>query len=277
VYYNPNMSVSLIEGEFASALPEKYVYESLYVSLGGKYCEPTVSFCSPAYMSGKYIPTNALYQIIPAFLRYPTNPAARHVVLLVDCFGESLVQNLQILKKMVAAFPHIDVWVYDTEITVDTIGGLTEAVVEYAVDHGISPAKFLMCNYIKFRACGIEQVQFEYTIPRIIQKHLAKPFADCLYQWFGYQFYTYNLVYRFRTYTLSRHLEVLKLLNMYGEDMPVVSGNAASMFMVPVLREARNKEVLVEFMSKTVDITSYPKRRDAICSHLVDFVREPCM
>jgi hypothetical protein len=35
--------------------------------------------------------------------------------------------------------------------------------------------------------------------------------------------------------------------------------------------------VLVEFMSKTVDITSYPKRRDAICSHLVDFVREPFM
>ena len=249
-------------------------YEYAYISLGGKYNEPTVQFSNPAYLDSYDFPSNTQYQMFPMFMRFPKK--GRGLILIVDCFDndETLEINQKIIDRAVSQFPHLDVVIYDTTLCLKDVRPFAETVVSWVSSRKITPEKCLFANYIRFRGCNsIDTTQLEVAIPQKIQCVLneSKVYIGCLYQWFGFQYYTYNLLYSYRKYDMSRHLKVILLFHECAEATQVVSGNASNLFMFDLACEKANKNVLVAFLKNTLDITSYPKSGDTICSKMVDF------
>ena len=163
---------------------------------------------------------------------------------------------------------------YDTKLHLTNIRPFAETIVDWLAFNDISPNKFLFANYIRFRGCSsVDTAQLEVIIPQTIQClfNESKLYSECLYQWFGYQYYTYNLLYSYKKYDMSRHLKVLLLLNECAEATQVVSGNASNLFMFDIARKKTNKDALVEFLKHTIDITSYSKNTDILYSKMIDF------
>jgi hypothetical protein len=260
------------------SLLESYTgsYDSAYISLGGKYNEPTVSFRSPAYLAGHDFPSNTQYQMFPMFIRFPKKRDTRCLVIIVDNFQNDEIReiNQKLIERATSQFAHLDVVLYDTTLHIRDIRPFTQSVVDWAFARGITPEKCIFANYIRFRGCSsIETAQFEVDIPRTIQNVLneSKVYAGCLYQWFGFQYYTYNLLYSYGKYDMSRHLKVIMLFHECAEATQVVSGNASHLFMFDLAREKHNKSVLTEFLKHTLDITSYAKHGDVLSSKMIDF------
>ena len=260
------------------SLLESYTgaYDSAYISLGGKYNEPTVEFRNPAYLVGHDFPSNTQYQMFPMFVRFPKKRDMRCLVIIVDNFDneETREINQKLIDRATSQFGHLDVVLYDTTLHIRDIRPFTQSVVDWAFRHGITPEKCIFANYIRFRGClSIETAQLELDIPRTIQNVLneSKVYAGCLYQWFGYQYYTYNLLYSYGKYDMSRHLKVIMLFHECAEATQVVSGNVSHLFMFDIARETPNKNVLTEFLKHTLDITSYAKHGGVLSSKMIDF------
>ena len=254
-------------------LPQTYV--SSYVSLGGKFNVPTVTFSNPAYLANHEFPSNTQYQMFPIFVRFPKKKG-RSLVIIVDSFDNEEVRgmNIKLIERAISQFPNIDVVLYDTKLHLTNIRPFTETIVDWLAFNDISPNKFLFANYIRFRGCSsVDTAQLEVIIPQTIQCvfNESKLYSECLYQWFGYQYYTYNLLYSYKKYDMSRHLKVLLLLNECAEATQVVSGNASNLFMFDIARKKTNKNALVEFLKHTIDITSYSKNTDILYSKMIDF------
>jgi len=252
--------------------------ESLYVSLGGKYTEFALTFPKPSHLSSRSFPTNATYQMIPSFLRYPNRPVdkpARHVILLLDDFETEELReiNRHLLTDLLSKFPLIEVVLYDRKLLLSDVRPLAEWFVEFARDLRISPHRCMICNFIRFRGCpSIDLSQFETDLPRIFQEVLDdSPYTDVLYQWFGHQFMLYHLVYSYKHYDRTNHLSVLRLLNECGNSTHLTSGNVANLFMVEHAQYTQNKRILREFLENTVDLLSYPFHSSYLCSPLVAF------
>jgi len=251
------------------------IYEYVYVSLGGKFNEPTVAFSNPAYLAKHDFPSNSQYQMFPMFVRFPKK-RGKHIVIIVDSFAdtENREFNQKLVERATAQFPHIDVLLYDTTLHIKNVRPFTEYIVDWLNVQGISPDKCIIANYIRFRGCtSLDYAQLEIAIPQTVQCVLneSKTYTGCLYQWFGCQYYTYNLLYSYLKYDMSRHLKVILLFHECAEATQVVSGNVSNLFMFEIAREKANKSVLIEFMKHTLDITSYSKTSDTIYSKMVEF------
>lgn len=253
-----------------------YQYTSSYISLGGKYNVPTVTFSNPSYLANHDFPSNTQYQMFPIFVRFQKKKE-RCLIIIVDSFDNEEVRemNIILIQRAVSQFSNIDVVLYDTKLHLTNIRPFAQTMVDWLVFNDISPNKCMFANYIRFRGCSsIDNAQLEVIIPQTIQTVLteSKRYTDCLYQWFGYQYYTYNLLYSYKKYDMSRHLKVIMLFHECAEATQVVSGNASNLFMFDLAREKTNKNVLMEFLKYTIDITSYSKCiDDSMYSRMSDF------
>jgi hypothetical protein len=251
-------------------------YDALYVSIGGKHNQPAVSFHNPSYLASNQYRTNSSFQMIPAFLRNP-DAVSRTMVVVVDEFDteETRQTNLSIVGKLCAQFPHIDVVLYHKKLHLDDVSALANTFVRFAHARAIPPTQVLFCNFIRFRGClSVDVAQFETEVPRRFQKTLDADgtYAECLYQWFGYQFYVYHLVYSYKHYDTKRHLSVLRLLTECCSAIPLVSGNVDHLFDVEHAHYPQNKRVLLGLIDTVVDLTS-----DAICpEHICSPLRRFC-
>lgn len=260
-------------------------HQCAYISLGGKYNEPVVSFTNPAYLSSHGFPSNTQYQMFPMFTRFLEHSQEvpyenrRSLIVIVDCFDneESLEINQKLIDSAIRQFGHLDVVVYDTTLHIQDIRPFIQMMVDWLSLRRITPEKCVIANYIRFRGCSsIETSQLEVDIPRKIHAVLSETntYVDCFYQWFGYQYYTYNLLYLYRKYDMSRHLKVIMLFHECAEATQVVSDNASHLFFFDIAREPTNKTVLVDFMKHTLDITSYGKTPGALSSKMSDYLGE---
>ena len=99
-------------------------YDSLYVSIGGKYNQPAVSFHNPSYLASNQYPTNSSFQMVPEFLRsWPTSASSRVLVIVVDVFDTEEIRqaNTSIVSKLSSQFPHIDVVLYHKKLHLDDV------------------------------------------------------------------------------------------------------------------------------------------------------------
>lgn len=280
--------VSVVSTHLENSLTCSGVYDTLYVSLGGKYNQPFVRFSNPSYLSSKQYHTNTSFQMIPAFVRYrkpgtlaEAGEKRRTLVIIVDDFEskESRDTNTAIVRNTLEQCPHIDVILYNKTLHLGDIRPLASTLIRVANTHAISPERCMFCNFIRFRGCtSIDLSQLEAEIPRMFQKELyekrnGNDYSECLYQWFGYQFYVYNLVFSYKKYDMKSHLSILHLLAECFDSTQLVSQNAATLFEVDHPLLLRNKTALRNFMKNTVDLLSSTPHSPSVYSHLYDFCR----
>ena len=270
-----------------------FQYDSIYVSIGGKINEYTVNFRKPAGLTNYDFQSNAPYQMVPAFIRYPRSSSSKTLIVVIDDFTDSDLRemNQRFVFNMHERYPHIHVILYDIKLTSETVDDFAKSLVQWIVNQNIAPAKCMIVNYLRFRGClSVVDSQIEFTLPRVVQNALNNqyppnmvhseytksraPYSDILYQWFGYQFYTYNIIFSYREYTayMLSHLSIMNILNECCENTQLVSGNVSNIFMYERSRELKSVQLLFRFLNHSVDITSYSKHPTMICSRLCDYI-----
>ena len=193
-------------------------YDHIYVSIGGKFNEPTLSL-----QKVRHYPTNAQYQLIPEFLRNSTDQ--QHLILVLDEFTnqESIDINCRILKNNRTS--SMDIAIFNTHISINgpvsgslSIDSIIESILDLAKKMDISPKNTMFCNYIVF--CNPNQIEYklEESLPVTIQQIFDRPpnkeYAECFYQWYGATFYFYNLVYQYKKYCTMRLIFISELLHL---------------------------------------------------------------
>ena len=282
--------VSAVSTHLENSLTCSGVYHTLYVSLGGKYNQSHVRFSNPSYLSSKQYHTNTSFQMIPAFLRY-SNPGTlaeagethRTLVIIIDDFEtkESRDTNTAIVRNILSECPHIDVILYNKTLHLADIRPLASTLIRVANTHAISPERCMFCNFIRFRGCtSIDLSQLEAELPRMFQKELdanldGNDYSECLYQWFGYQFYVYNLIFSYKKYDMKRHLVILRILTEYYDSTQLSANNVSNLFEIDTPLRPQTKQLLCHFAKTTVDLLSYEKTAHSsrsICRRLYDVV-----
>jgi hypothetical protein len=285
-------------------------YDFVYVSIGGKINEREVQFNKPNVLSEYRFPSNATFQMVPSFIRYPNTKNTTALVVVIDDFSDPELQNTNqtFIQNIQKKFPHITAVLHNINLTAETIDAFAKSLVQWIISLNISPQKCMIANYIRFRGgISVLNSQIEFKLPRVIQQCLdaykvlaqddtnatdkdgsgkpiplfgsvvkpkqVAPYSSVLYQWFGYQYFTYNIVFSYKEYNthMLQHLTVINLLTEFCDMTQLVSGNVSNMFMYEKAREPRALELLLKFLSHSVDITSYSTRSGVICSRLCDF------
>jgi hypothetical protein len=283
----------------ASLIPASFQYDSLYISIGGKINDDSVRFTKPAILANYDFQSNAPYQMVPAFIRYPPIRSSRSLVIVIDDFSDPDLRlvNQTVMDQIQQKHTHIQIVLYNTKLDITTVDEFAKTLVQWIIDQNLAPEKCMIANYLRFRGThSVLDSQLEFKVPRVIQNALnaytitpdddrvvknpktkpLAPYSGILYQWFGYQYYTYNIVFSYKEYNayMLKHLTVMNLLHECCDMTTLVSGNVSNMFLFEKSREPKSVELLLTFLQHSVDITSYSKQPTAICSRLNEFVPE---
>jgi len=195
-------------------------YDHIYVSIGGKFNEPTVYF----RQTSQHYPTNALNQLIPEFLRNSSD--SHNLIIVIDEFlnQPNIDMNCQLLKSSVAsAESTMDVVILNTFISFNeneslSIDATIETILHLAKTMNISSKNVMMCNYIAFSSPNQYECKFEENIPIQLQKIFNRPhnseYSECFYQWYGMTLYFYNLIYKYKNYCTMKLIFISELLHL---------------------------------------------------------------
>jgi hypothetical protein len=293
---------------FTPLIPDSFQYDSLYVSIGGKINEDSVRFSKPSVLSAYDFVSNAQYQMVPAFVRYPRDRSTKTLVVIIDDFSDPDLRlvNQSVVNQLQQKHTHIHVVLYDTKLAVETIDDFAKSLVLWVVAQNLPAEKCMIANYLRFRGTlSVIDSQLEFKIPRVIQNALnaytlptnepelldatkpqhkflnplvkakpVAPYSGILYQWFGYQYYTYNILFSYKEYNayMLKHLTVMNILNECCDTTMLVSGNVSNMFMFDKSREPKSMELLLQFLEHSVDIMSYSKEASTLFSRMNAFV-----
>lgn len=195
-------------------------YNNIYVSIGGKFNEPTVNFNYPSIQKNQKFSTNAYYQLIPAFLR---NVSDNHnLVIVVDDFSntENKEINCKILDTIIeSSNSTMDIILLNTyNLIQQSINSIIESIIDLAKNLGILPKNTMFCNYIVFRNPNEQEYKLEEMLPiqiqNILDRENNKEYCECFYQWYGMTFYFYNLVYQYKKYSAMRSVFISELLHL---------------------------------------------------------------
>lgn len=295
----------------ASLLPSSVQYDSLYISIGGKINEHVVRFSKPAILNTYDFQSNAQYQMVPAFVRYPRSRSIRTLVIVIDDFSdpELRLMNQTVIDQIQQKHTHIHAILYNTKLVVEQIDEFAKSLVQWIADQNLAPEKCMIANYLRFRGThSVIDSQLEFKLPRVIQNALkaytiiakespklfdetkphhailnpivkpkpVAPYSGILYQWFGFQYYTYNIVFSYKEYNayMLKHPIVMNLLDECCDMTTLVSGNVSNMFLFEKSRDPKSVDLLLTFLQHSVDITSYSKQPTALCSRMNEFVPE---
>lgn len=218
-----------------SVLTQNIQYNYVYVSIGGKINERRVDF----YPSNKTAVSNADNQLIPEFLKY--RESKQILIIAIDNFLDK--DSYEINKKIINKNKEDNMSVI---LFHQILGDLTfidsfiQILISFLHKHNIHENNFMICNYIKFKAMpNAEESRLLNELPLRIHNALIKTkYSACLFEWYGYHFYTFNLIYNYKKYQLyigdyrnmlqhfetcsltcpfniNNDFEILKIQNMY--------------------------------------------------------------
>lgn len=196
------MSVCIIKSLSEPFAQKSLPYNNLYMSIGSKYNEDRVHFNRPICT---HCPTNAKLQMIPEFLRN-RDPSIRILVIIIDDFHDETVLSYHSRLLSRHLDENIDVIIVNQKVDKLALEQSIQTVCRMATTLNIEPSHFMICNYVKFcNEPNREEAANEEMIPNVIYqilKHQWPFYSSCFYEWFGYRFYTYNLIYRYEKFRL---------------------------------------------------------------------------
>ena len=245
-------------------------YENVYISFGSKHNKYNHLFQYPEQIQMNQYSSNAAYQMVPQFIR--DHICRRGFIVVVDQFNNSDILNLNrdILKNIIKQYPLLDIVIVDFDITVNPIEQLLELFIYMAVVNNLPSHNFMVCNYIRFSHPNRLEENIEDIVPVKIQKTLDTladgKYATCFYQWYGYHYYMYNLVYNYKLYNSTLRLNLCPLLQLFEQTMNKMQLNENTMCMVEmqpdILNVGNTRLIWDRFCEQSIDI----------CTHKTEFV-----
>lgn len=233
-------------------------YDFIYISYGSKVNEHHVQ------LENSLVLTNSHLQIIPNFLQV-RGKNVKILSISIDDYStrghrDSAIQRLE---------PYIDdsnveiILLDNSDIDIQEI---TRVLIQFLNEIGMNPKNTMFCNYIRFICPNPHESKLENAIPNIIYDTICQEsnetYSECFYQWYGYNSYTYNLIFQ---YSIHRSIDI-----MYSRLLAIFISNFGRKCMLSIdefthLVELHNLNVrtpLKLFLTCSVDITSFWKHND---------------
>ena len=172
-------------------------YEYLYISIGSKINENTVSIGKKTYMS------NAFDQIYPGFLQ--SIETQNVLFIAIDDFRSRDSQFLHKRKINSLLSPNIKCYLLNQYCS----EGFIESFFAYVLDKlsilNFNPKNFMIANFVRFlhipnKKEAADEMMIPETIQTILNREMYTPYTNCLCQWFGYKPYFYNYIYKYKKF-----------------------------------------------------------------------------
>jgi hypothetical protein len=177
-------------------------YDFIYLSIGGKMNEPCVTFQKPK----KYVlSSNSQYQLIPEFLK-ERHDDLKALILVIDNFNND--ESYETNKRYLSIYENFDCIMVNKFFDLPYIKEFIRILLQFDSHINIDSTNFMITNYIRYMNNPNEaEAKLEFGIPDTIQECL-NTFVDiryrkCLFQWFGYNIFLYNMICNYSFYYLA--------------------------------------------------------------------------
>lgn len=231
----------------------KNKYEKVYVSIGSKWNESTYEY-KQIYGNTKTRCTNSHLQMIPNFMK---DRKERVLLIVLDQFHDkdNRTTNFRIVQRELS--DTMDFVFYDNIDHLDVIKTFVQYIYEMIELHQVAPEHFMITNFIRFQRPNTLEYSMEMKTPENIDK-ILKPtiYAECFYQWFGYQENLYNMVYNYSRYkNMFRFSEILCTIHtLLYSDLLSVENMA---YVYEYYKTQTNHLYFEIFLKNVVDISSF--------------------
>lgn len=251
-----NKNVDEINAEISRIVHESESFDMIYISIGGKINEPYVEFRSPDKVKGKNYRTNSIYQMYPRFLEN-RSPNCKILVIAVDNFKDRFLyeRNKEDVKDLLD--DNVTFIMANYQFVQTTLTTFISNITRIAKNNEVAKENFMICNYVKhLNEPNIREFRDEEMIPRTIQDVLNTTefieYTECFYDWFGYRFYLYNFLYKYKYNSILMGItRVVPDLESIVEGQ--IQNNSKDIMVVqntPILR----------FLDNVYDITSNARK-----------------
>lgn len=168
----------------------------IYVSIGGKINK------LESFMNHN---NNSVFQAIPLY--FSLNNTAKLIIVLDEFTHSEYEACYERMAPYITPNTHI---VLCNQICNSVfISKFIPYIIDIAKIINCTPSNMIICNYVKFKYIPnpIEQRYFN-EIPNSIYAVLITPkykdYLESFYEWFGYNEYLYNYIYKYKYYCLYR-------------------------------------------------------------------------
>lgn len=246
IYGIINKNIDDIHSEIGRIIYESGEFNMIYVSIGGKLNEYTVQFRENAR---KQHPTNSRQQMYPTFLRH-RNQTNKILIIAIDNFRDRFIfeNNKQIIENIMEN--NVTFIMVNYQFNKQSLILFTQFITKIAKNNEIDKNMFIICNFVKhLNEPNIREHRDEEMIPKTIQSVLneSSEYSDCFYEWFGYRFYLYNFIYRYKPYEFGLHLGRL----IPDIEFLIEKQTKDNMKSVSVVQNS----ALIKFLDNVYDIT----------------------
>ena len=169
---------------------------NIYVSIGGKI-NSTDSCMNHS--------NNGVFQMIPSYLSLNNTS---QLIIVFDTFTQS---EYELCYEHMALYitPNTHIVLCNQLFDCRFIRKFIPYIIDIAKQIHCAPSNMIICNYVKFKyqPNPIEQ-RYLNEIPNNIYAILItsqyKDYIESFYEWFGYNQYLYNFIYKYKYYQLYR-------------------------------------------------------------------------
>ena len=175
-----------------------YPITRLYLSIGSKLNELVIA---DSQYEQWY--SNALHQMFPEFLQnnsYYTEDAT--FIIIIDRFTDfEYRRNELLLRNRLKKSKHTHIVILNTLCDEKLLVPLIKYITYICGKTDMLSRNLLICNYVKFSSTpNYQEYQQSFFISSFIDKLLSKTkhYKECLYEWFGYDYSLFNMIYNYK-------------------------------------------------------------------------------
>lgn len=172
-----------------------YDIQHIYVSIGGKINN------NDCFMNDN----NGVYQMIPSYLSLNNT---NQLIIIFDTFTQS---EYELCYEYITPYITSNTHIVLCNNLCDClfIRKFIPHIINIAKQIHCTPSNMIICNYVKFKyQPNPTEQRYLNEIPNSIYSILIKPeytdYIESFYEWFGYNQYLYNFIYKYKYYQLYR-------------------------------------------------------------------------
>jgi hypothetical protein len=194
-----------------------HAFEKVYVSFGSKFNSSSIQFHYPETITCNRYCTNAVYQMVPSFMRFSENEMKRNLAIVIDNFHEpnSMKETMDYLLTTIQTNEHITIIIINKQLSSISITNCLSVITQFITQQKIKLKNTMFANYICFQHPNKNEALLEEdiysTISRILKVIQNGIYQKRFYQWYGMRFYCYNYLYSYQDYELLHALDMMKL------------------------------------------------------------------
>ena len=167
--------------------------KNIYISIGSK--QNKTDFMGYA--------NNGKYQMYPDYL---TNTDVHNLVIVFDKFTSYELAKQRIIHDEI---PNTTTVICNCFCDSLVLTNLIPYIIKFSRDNCILPPNLVICNYVKFiNIPNVVEQEHLNNIPRCIHSILSsnenKDYIECFYEWYGYNRYLYNYIYKYKYHKIYR-------------------------------------------------------------------------